>query len=450
LTPHLGAVYGLFTPLGSCWAEVTRTIDKADLKLQLQEAFGQHFIPGHNDIVGTALPGTEAELRKLILCTRESGVPLIPRGAGSSPFGGAPSDDAVVLRTDHLNQTLEVDKQRQLARVQAGVVWRDLIELLRGHGLMPRVYPSSASFSTIGGFVAQGGVGIGSFQYGSILDCVASVRLMGANGEIVELDGGSSDLAVGAESRTGILLDVVLRLQTLASMEAAIAVFSRAADMEMCLADAARTMVPLWSVSMMDRSAVDLNNKLQGGAFTLLPGRYAVLFSFRREDRMHVLPRLRGTILGAGGRLMPAGDDHDEWVKRFMGLQALGTTPVPMQFHVPLGELAPFIHAIPAELRRRLAFEGVMADIARCATVRFFLMERPDPAQDNTAVARELLRLARQHGGGAYATGAHFLDQAEEVYGEDRLRRMTALHAAMDPAERLNPGMAFSATQEPA
>jgi FAD/FMN-containing dehydrogenase len=121
---------------------------------------------------------------------------------------------------------------------------------------------------------------------------------------------------------------------------------------------------------------------------------------------------------------------------------------VPMQFHVPLGDLAPFIHAIPSELRRRLAFEGVVADMARCATVRFFLMERPDPAQDNRAIARELLRLARQHGGGAYATGAQFLDQAEEVYGEDRLRRMTAFHTAMDPTERLSPGTAFSGTQE--
>jgi FAD/FMN-containing dehydrogenase len=75
-------------------------------------------------------------------------------------------------------------------------------------------------------------------------------------------------------------------------------------------------------------------------------------------------------------------------------------------------------------------------------------MERPDPAQDNRAIARELLRLARQHGGGAYATGAQFLDQAEEVYGEDRLRRMTAFHTAMDPNERFNPGSGFSATQE--
>jgi hypothetical protein len=85
-----------------------------------------------------------------------------------------------------------------------------------------------------------------------------------------------------------------------------------------------------------------------------------------------VLPRLRGTILGAGGRLMPAGDHHNDWLERFMGLQALGTTPVPMQFHVPLGDLAPFIHAIPSELRRRLAFEGVVADMARCATVASF------------------------------------------------------------------------------
>jgi len=385
---------------------VTRIIDKPDLKLQLQATFGEHFTPGDNGIVGTASPSTEAELRTLILCTRESAVPLIARGAGSSPFAGPPMHDAVALTTGRLNRPPEIDDQRQLARVQAGVVWRDLIEQLRSHSLMPRVYPSSAAFSTVGGFVAQGGVGIGSFQYGSILDCVDSVRMMGANGDVVELRDGTLELAVGAQGRTGILLDIVMRLQQLASMEPAVAVFGRAADLELCLADTARTALPIWSVSMMDRSAVDLHSKLRADTFTLLPGRYAVLFSFRRGDRLHVLPRLRGAILAAGGRLMPARDDHDEWVERFMGLQALGTTPVPMQFQVPLGELAPFIQSIPSELRRRLAFEGVVADVARCATVRFFLMERPDPSQDNLALAHELLRLAKQHGGEAYATGA--------------------------------------------
>ena len=422
---------------------MTRTIDSADLKLQLREVFGKGFVPGHNGIVGTVAPQTEAELRKLILCTRESGVSLTPRGAGTSPFVGAVASEGVILSFERLSAVIDIDQQAELARVQPGVVWRELMNQLRPLGLMPRIHPSSAAYSTVGGFVAQGGVGVGSFQFGSIGDCVQSVRMLAGNGDTIELNGKSVGLAVGAEGRTGILVEVTLRLQPLAAMEPVVAVFSRVDEIEGCLANLARRELPLWSISMMDRSAVDLQSKLRPDGFELPQGRYAALFSFRVEDRKRVLPKLRGCILASGGKPIAGSADHDAWTDHFMGLQALGTTPVPMQFRVPLGKLAELAQAIQPELRRKLAFEGVMAGVAKSVTVRFFLTDRPETAEDNLLVAHELLRLAKQVGGEVHATGAVFLEEAEAVFGAEHLSKMILLGHALDPDGRFNPGKAF-------
>ena len=418
--------------------------DNADLKLQLREVLGERFTPSSDGIIGSASPENAFELRKLILSTREPGVPLVPRGAGSSPYPGAAAPNGVVLNFERMSHILSVDAQGQLAKVEPGVIWNQLIDHLGTYGLMPRVYPSSAAFSTIGGFVAQSGIGVGSYQYGSIRDCVQSVRMMAGDGEVIELRGDALDLAVGAQGRTGILLEIVLRLQPAATMEPLVAVFDRAADMEGCLAEIAGSALPLWSVSLMDRAAVDLQRKFRAPEFTLPQGRYAALFSFRVEGRQQVLPQLRGAILAAGGKSVPVTGSNSFWLEPFMSLQLLGTTPVPMQFRLPLGKLAELISRIPAGLRPKLALEAVVADRARCTAVRFFLVEAPPAASKDMLAARELLSLVKAVGGAVYATGTFFQDEAEAVHGAPLLGKLGAFRQATDPDDRLNRGKAFA------
>ncbi len=420
--------------------------ETAELRLQLQELFGRAFAPGTNGVVGSVAPANESDVRKLLLCTAESGAPLVPQGAGTSPYGGSRASAGVAVTFERMNHILTIDEAAQLARVEPGVTWQQLIEHLRSRALMPRVYPSSAVVSTIGGFVAQGGIGVGSFQFGDVARNVQSVRLVTARGQALELRDSALELAIGAEGRTGLLVAITLRLQPLAIMEPVVATFNRVRDLDACLADVARSGVPLWSVSIMDRAAVDLQRRLGPGDLSLPQARYAALFSFRAEDRLRVLPKLRGCILGSGGMLLIAGGPHDTWIERFMGLQGLGTTPVPMQFRVPMSNLAKLIEALPRDRRRDLAFEGVASDVATapCVALRFFLLEPPAGGGANYEIARELLLLAKQFGGKVYGTGAFFPDEAEDVFGPERLGKLAAFRRATDPADRLNPGKAFT------
>jgi FAD/FMN-containing dehydrogenase len=420
------------------------TTDTTELRLELAELLGARFAPEHrNGVLGTAFPRDLAEVRRLVMCTGESGAPLVPRGAGTSPFGGATAKEGVVVSFERLDRVLHVDPARQLATVQSGVIWQHLLDELQAHQLIPRVYPSSRAFSTVGGFVAQGGVGVGSFQYGSIQDAVQSVRLVAGDGEVLTLEDGDLDLIVGAQGRTGLLAEITVRLQPAAAMEPFVVSWDRLDELEPCLTDLARQHLPVWSVSVMDRAAVSLRAGMDSAGFELPSGRCAALFSFRRADRQAVLPRLRGCVLACGARPVPTTGSNDAWLDRFMTLQALGTTPVPMQFRLELGRLHELLAALGPALRSRLAFEAVAASRPSAIAVRFFLTEQPGSPAENATIARHLLAAAKELGGDTYSTGLYFLDEAEAVYGAEHLRRLTEFHAATDPLDRLNPGKGF-------
>jgi FAD/FMN-containing dehydrogenase len=60
------------------------------------------------------------------------------------------------------------------------VTWWALGERLREMGLGPRVYPTSAAMSTVGGWLAENGIGVGSYEYGWLLQNVLSVETVQA------------------------------------------------------------------------------------------------------------------------------------------------------------------------------------------------------------------------------------------------------------------------------
>src|SRR5581483_2942667 len=356
LRKFLLRVYGFFTAAGARLHIGIDDLHYAALKEELRRTFSDRFVSAEgNGLVGTVSPNSVEELRDLVDVAARHAVPLLARGAGTSPHVPlAVAGLQVSLRG--LQRLLALDPAAGVAAIEPGMTWGALIRELQPQGWMPRVYPSSRAVSTVGGFVAQGGVGVGSFEFGSIRQSVARVRLLTPQGELLEVAGDDLGSVVGGEGRTGLIVEVDLLLQAWAPMEPLIAAFNSVEDVERCLADLWRQPLPVWSIGLMDQAAVSLQVS-QGAPVEALPkGRCAALFSFRCQDRKSVLPQLRGSILGAGGRVSAIRGTHDQWIDRFMGLQALATTPVPLQFSLGLGKLRPMLRALRPELRRRLGF----------------------------------------------------------------------------------------------
>jgi FAD/FMN-containing dehydrogenase len=394
--------------------------------------------PSHSEHLGTARPESVAEVQQLALLTRDAKVPIVMRGGMSSPFIGAEPTEGLLVFSNNLSEIRGVNARTRVTTVGPGVIWHTLIERLASRGFMLRVYPSSEGFSTIGGFVAQGGIGIGSYQFGDIGRNVAAVRVVDANGELRQIKGKNLRLVVGAEGRTGLVVEVTLRLQELASMTPIVAVFDSFEEAERCLVGVASHVLPIWSVNLMGPGGAGLQSR-QWPDMALPEGSHAVIFSFRQRDVDLVVPSLCSNVLAGGGQLVEVRGDNEDWLVQFGSLQAQGTTPIPMQFQVPLGRAAEFVGGIRPELREKLAIEAVVADAGKRLVLRLFFVDRSTTPETNLGAVRALLALAKSVGGVSYTNGAMYLEEAEAIFPNDRLTDIAAFRRTVDPDNRLNP-----------
>src|SRR4030042_1986891 len=139
---------------------------------------------------GVVQPQSEEELVELVRWAAANNVPLTPRGKATSGYGGVlPLKKGLVVDFYRMKRINEINTGAITATVQAGVVWEQLDRELTKKGLTLRLYPSSYPSATAGGWLAQGGAGIGSFEAGWFRDNVVSARAVMPDGNIRDTAG---------------------------------------------------------------------------------------------------------------------------------------------------------------------------------------------------------------------------------------------------------------------
>ena len=135
-------------------------------------------------------PQNEEDLAELVRWASEKKIPLVPRGKGSSGYGGIiPTRKGIVIDFYRMKDVISVDLKSETVTVQPGITWEQLDRRLKPEGLTIRLYPTSYPSSSAGGWLAQGGAGIGSYEYGWFSDNVVSVRIVLPGGDVKELSG---------------------------------------------------------------------------------------------------------------------------------------------------------------------------------------------------------------------------------------------------------------------
>ena len=163
---------------------------------------------------GVVQPLSEEQVVQLVAFSRTHGIPLVPRGKSTSGYGGVlPVKGGLVVDFAWMNQVLAVDAAALTVTVQPGVVWEKLEKELNKQGLALRTYPSSAPSSTVGGWLAQGGVGFGAYEYGAFRDSVVSVSRCCPMARCATSARDELDLISDAEGITGLITQVVLRVR---------------------------------------------------------------------------------------------------------------------------------------------------------------------------------------------------------------------------------------------
>lgn len=109
---------------------------------------------------------------------RAHGAPILPRGGGTA-LAGQTCNVAVVLDCSrHLNQIVELDPQRRLARVQPGVVLDDLRAAAEPHGLTFGPDPATHDHCTLGGMIGNNSCGVHSIMSGRTVENVEELEVL--------------------------------------------------------------------------------------------------------------------------------------------------------------------------------------------------------------------------------------------------------------------------------
>jgi FAD/FMN-containing dehydrogenase len=136
-------------------------------------------------------PRNENDVRKTTrftwqLAERGRIVPLTARGSGTDQSGGAIGSGLMMVFPSHMNRIVEFDGKSGVVTVEPGINYGKLQQTLQTHGRFLPPFPASLEYSTVGGAVANNASGENSVKYGDTRSYVRSLRVVLANGEVIE------------------------------------------------------------------------------------------------------------------------------------------------------------------------------------------------------------------------------------------------------------------------
>ncbi len=167
--------------------------------------------------VGVVVPRTIEDVAATIAIAREHGVPVLPRGGGTSQCGQTVNRALVIDCTKHLRRVLEVDAAAGAAWVEPGLVLGHLNAALKPHGLFFPVDPSTHARCTLGGMAGNNSCGSKSIRYGLMADNVQAIDAILADGTRHRF-GQLAD-NIGGDVPAGIAA-LIQRLRALGAAEA--------------------------------------------------------------------------------------------------------------------------------------------------------------------------------------------------------------------------------------
>lgn len=136
-------------------------------------------------------PRNENDIRKTArftwqLAERGRIISMTARGLGTDQTGAALGNGIILVFPAHMNKILELDSKTGMVSVEPGINFGKLQQSLQTHGRFVPSYPTTIEYSTIGGAVGNNASGKNSMKYGSMRSYVQGLRVVLANGEVIE------------------------------------------------------------------------------------------------------------------------------------------------------------------------------------------------------------------------------------------------------------------------
>ena len=159
------------------------------------------------------LPESAADVVALVELAAANDLRVAAQGTGHSAAPLGSLEDTLLIRTERM-RAIDIDAERQVARVEAGAIWIDVVQAAAGHGLA--TLAGSSPDVGVAGYTLGGGVSFLGRTYGLTANNVAAVEVVTGDGRFVRADADTEpDLfwaLRGGGGSFGVVTAIELRL----------------------------------------------------------------------------------------------------------------------------------------------------------------------------------------------------------------------------------------------
>jgi len=400
-------------------------------------------------------PVNKDEIKELVKWANNKKIPLTPRGKATSGYGGVlPIKKGIVVDFYRFKDIISIDKENNTVTVQSGIVWESLDKELKKHNLTLCSYPTSYLASTVGGWLAQGGAGIGSYEYGWFIKNVIKAKVIDVSGNEKIYKDEELELISETEGIMGFITEITLKVQPLEELGVFAATFQNPTDLKNFMESVTESDIPVWSFLFINPKMAEFKNIVPlkehlGHADEnrlVLPEKYIVTIAFRQKDENEVVGKLSGLVKDSSGIKLDNEFAQHEWERRFkiMQVKRLGPSLVPVEIVVPVSNFAEFTEKVSKLIKQPIVKEGILiknSDRSEVVILGFI------PGDQRTfkyhfafSLFLSIMKIAEKLGGRLYSTGLYFTNKAKTVFGKERIKRIKKYKKLVDPKKIMNPG----------
>ncbi|MFC3694815.1 FAD-linked oxidase C-terminal domain-containing protein [Chenggangzhangella methanolivorans] len=415
--------------------------------------------------LAVVLPSTTQQVAEVLKFLDQQGVPVIPRGAGTSLAGGAlPQEDAVVVGVSKMKRVIDVNLGDRTMRVETGITNLGVSGAIAHEGFFYAPDPSSQLACTIAGNVAMNSGGAHCLKYGVTTNNLMGATFVTMKGEIVEIGGDAMDapgldllgLICGSEGQFGMVTEAVVRILPMA--EGARPILFGFPSSEAAGAATAAVLaagiVPV-AIEFMDKIAIDICEDFAHAGYPMDAGALLIVEVEGSPDEIDEQLARIGEIAKANGatsakQATTAAEAAAIWKGRKSAFGAMGRISdyICMDGTIPTGRLPEVLARITeicdgAGLKVANIFHAGDGNLHPLV-----LYDMNDPASLAKAekAGEDILVACVEVGGcltGEHGVGIEKRELMSTQFNETELYQQMRVKSAFDPNWLLNPAKVF-------
>jgi len=226
----------------------------------------------HKSPIAVVFPSTHQQIVDTVTLCNTHLVAITARGSGTGTTGASvPSNNAIILSTEHMDKIIKLDANNRMMIVQPGVTNQAVQQAAAEQGFFWPPDPTSSAICTIGGNLAYNSAGPRAVKYGTPRENTLAITCVTGAGETLKTGAHTTKsvvgydltrLIIGSEGTLAIISQATLKLTPLAEAKCTMqAIYSSVEAAATAVSSIMAQPLTPCALEFMDATAISLVNK---------------------------------------------------------------------------------------------------------------------------------------------------------------------------------------------